>query len=188
MTEPTVGREDCCRKKDSFVPLLGVRLSEGVSVSSDVPRLESFSAFVNDVEPHLRHALVGAFGPDAGYEAVAEALAYGWEHWERIRVMENPAGYLYRVAMRSAPKVWRRLPDLPLPSPGEMPWVEPGLPGALARLSEKQRIAVVLVRGHGYTFREAADLMGGIGISTVEKHVERGMAKLRRALEVSVDV
>lgn len=153
-----------------------------------ISRLESFTGFVNDVEPRMRHALAGAFGPDIGHEAVADALAYGWEHWERIRNLENPAGYLYRVAMRTAPRITRRAPTLPAPPPDEMPWVEPGLPGALTRLSEKQRIAVILVRGHGYTFREAADLMGGIGISTVEKHVERGMSKLRKALEVQVDV
>jgi DNA-directed RNA polymerase specialized sigma24 family protein len=153
-----------------------------------VSRLESFTAFVDDVEPRLRHALAGAFGPDVGHESVADALAYGWEHWDRIAVMENPAGYLYRVAMRAAPRIARRLPDLPSPPPDEMPWVEPGLAKALGQLSERQRIAVVLVRGHGYTFREAADLMGGIGISTVEKHVERGMSKLRKALEVRIDV
>lgn len=149
---------------------------------------ESFASFVQDVEPRLRHALTGAFGPEVGYEAVADALAYGWEHWDRLAGLENPAGYLYRVAMRAAPRMNRRQVVLPAPPADDMPWVEPGLPRALARLSEKQRIAVVLVRGHGYTFREAADLMGGIGISSVEKHVERGMAKLRRALEVPVDV
>lgn len=156
-------------------------------MSQEISRRDSFTGFVRDVEPRLRHALAGAYGPDVGYEAVAEALAYGWEHWERLSGMENPAGYLYRIAMRAVPRTPRRSPAYLPPPPDEMPWVEPSLSEALARLSDKQRVAVVLVRGHGYTFREAADLMGGVGISTVEKHVERGMAKLRKALEVPVD-
>ena len=58
---------------------------------------ESFTIFVKDVEPRLRHALVAVYGQEHGREATAEALAYAWEHWERIGAMENPAGYLYRV-------------------------------------------------------------------------------------------
>jgi hypothetical protein len=30
----------------------------------------------------------------AGRDAAADALAYGWEHWERIKDMKNPIGYL----------------------------------------------------------------------------------------------
>lgn len=152
-------------------------------------REESFTGFVLKAEPHLRRALVSAFGHHAGREAVADALAYGWEHWDRIGRMKNPVGYLYRVAMRIAAKsALRRRPVLEREGVSEVPWVEPRLAGALAGLSSQQRTAVLLVRGHGYTHREAADLMGGIGISTVEKHVERAIAKLRRHLEVTVDV
>lgn len=152
-------------------------------------RQSAFTGFVLDAEPHLRRALVSAFGPQAGREAVADALSYGWEHWDRIGRMENPAGYLYRVAMRMAANSSRRRhPPLGREATGEIPWVEPRLAESLARLSTRQRTAVLLVSGHGYTHREAADLMGGIGVSTVEKHVHRALAKLRRYLEVTVDV
>ena len=57
----------------------------------------SFEEFVGRFEPRLRVALVAVFGPEVGRDAVAEALAYGWEHWDRIAGMENPGGYLYRV-------------------------------------------------------------------------------------------
>ena len=53
-----------------------------------------FEAFVREVEPRLRRAFVGCRGTDGATEATAEALAYGWEHWDELRVMENPAGYL----------------------------------------------------------------------------------------------
>ena len=138
-------------------------------------QLAEFSEFVADVEPRLRHALAGAYGPDIGSEAVADALTYAWEHWDRISTMENPAGYLYRIGQHRGLRWLRRPPQLPPPPEDHVPWVEPGLPVALSSLSAQQRTAVVLVHGHGYTYREAADLMGGVGISTVSRHVERAM-------------
>jgi RNA polymerase sigma factor (sigma-70 family) len=50
-------------------------------------------------------------------------------------------------------------------------------------LSEHQRVAVVLAHGFGWTHREIADLLG-VSPSTVQNHVERGVSKLRTALEV----
>ena len=57
----------------------------------------SFEGFVKDSETRLHDALAALFGPQAGRDATAEALAYGWEHWERVRKMDNPIGYLYAV-------------------------------------------------------------------------------------------
>ena len=58
---------------------------------------KTFSAFVEEHEAPLRHALTARFGLDIGKEAAADALAYGWEHWSRVSTMENPVGYLYTV-------------------------------------------------------------------------------------------
>jgi DNA-directed RNA polymerase specialized sigma24 family protein len=44
----------------------------------------------------------------------------------------------------------------------------------------------MLVKAHGYTFDEAAEVMG-IGRTSVQKHVERALGKLREALEVMTD-
>ena len=104
-------------------------------------------------EPPLRRALVAAYGYEDGREAAAEALAYAWEHWARVREMPNAAGYLFRVARSSVTRGrrWRRRPPplLTLP-PGTEHRFEPGLPAALAALSERQRLEVVLVYGFGY--------------------------------------
>jgi DNA-directed RNA polymerase specialized sigma24 family protein len=54
---------------------------------------------------------------------------------------------------------------------------EPGLPGALAALSRRQRLAVVLVHGDGYTLREVAELIG-IKPTTVQNHLSRGLSRL----------
>jgi hypothetical protein len=52
----------------------------------------TFEAFVRVAEPRLRIALAAALGQQRGAEATAEALAYGWEHWDRIGAMDNPCG------------------------------------------------------------------------------------------------
>jgi RNA polymerase sigma factor (sigma-70 family) len=96
--------------------------------------------------------------------------------------MANPLGYLFRVGQtRTADR--RRRVLFPAPDDVELPWVEPDLPNALGRLSEHQRVAVVLAHGFGWTHREIADLLG-VSTSTVQNHVERALRKLRTALEV----
>jgi DNA-directed RNA polymerase specialized sigma24 family protein len=144
---------------------------------------ESFSVFVKEVEPRLRHALVAVFGQEQGREATAEALAYGWEHWDRIAGMDNAAGYLYRVGRTSAKK--RRRPVfLPLPE-HHLPDVEPGLAAALEHLSEKQRLAVVMVHAYGWPRTETAAMLS-VKVSTLDTHLHRGLAKLRSSLGVEI--
>lgn len=46
----------------------------------------------------MRHALVAAYGFEEGMEADAEALAWAWEHWERLRDVANRPGYRFRIA------------------------------------------------------------------------------------------
>ena len=145
--------------------------------------MEGFEAFYRDAEPRLRRALVAALGPEPGREAAAEALAYACEHWERVRGMDKPVGYLYRVGQTRS-RSGREPVGFPVPAEVGMPWVEPGLAGALAALSEHQRVAVVLAHGFGWTHREVGDVLG-VAPSTVQNHVERGLANLRAALEVS---
>ena len=147
---------------------------------------EAFDRFVRDSEPLLRRALVAAYGPDIGREAVAEALAWGWEHWERLREMENPVGYLYRVGQSRRPRAPRDTPAFPPVPEADVPWVEPALPSALASLTEHQRVATVLVHGFGWSLQDTADLLE-IKVTTVQNHVERGLKKLRAYLEVSTD-
>jgi RNA polymerase sigma-70 factor (ECF subfamily) len=140
-----------------------------------------FEAFFAVAEPRLRRALVARYGHHRGREATADALAWGFEHWDRLRAMENPAGYLYRVGCTKARGRRRVLFDAG-PTPGD-PEVEPGLTAALVRLSANQRTAVVLVKGFGWELHEVAELTGS-SVSTVNTHVRRGLAKLRADLGV----
>jgi RNA polymerase sigma-70 factor (ECF subfamily) len=144
---------------------------------------DTFAAFADEMTPRLKAALVAAVGVDRAADATSEALTYGWEHWDELRQMDNPAGYLYRVGVsRGRRSRWSRA-VFPSPPDGEMPWVEPGLPRALGRLSERQRTAVVLVHCLGWTQEEVAELLG-ITRGTVQTHLERGLHRLRMSLGV----
>jgi RNA polymerase sigma factor (sigma-70 family) len=64
--------------------------------------------------------------------------------------------------------------------------VEPGLPDALTQLTERQRVVTILIHGGDWTVSEVAELLQ-IDRGTVQKHADRAMAKLRAALEVTLD-
>jgi len=146
----------------------------------------TYEEFVRREGARLRAGLVAAYGPETGADACAEALAYGFEHWDRVGTMGNPAGYLYRVGQSEARRHVRSRGYLPArPAPG-LPDFEPGLAPALERLTEPQRVGVVLVHALGWTLREAAELLD-VDVSTLRTHVARAMVKLRTALEVQID-
>jgi len=143
-----------------------------------------FTAFVAEHEARLRRAFVAAYGGERGEEATAEALAFAWENWDRVSKMDNAPGYLFRVGQSRTRK--RRPPVTFPPAANDPPDFEPGLVPAVKALSIRQRTAVVLVYGFGWTFREVAELTG-TRITTVEKHLERGLANLRHTLEGKID-
>lgn len=147
---------------------------------------DDFSVFVKEAEPKLSRALSAAYGIQVGRDATADSIAYGWEHWNRIQHMANPAGYLYRVGQTSARKYMRSDPLFPAVDRVELPHIEPGLPAALTSLTELQRTAVVLLYGLEWSEREVAELLN-IDRSTVRSHKDRGLDKLRKALEVGTD-
>jgi RNA polymerase sigma factor (sigma-70 family) len=142
---------------------------------------EKFREFVAITEPRLHRALASQLGWDQGREATAEALAYAWENWERVQGMANPAGYLFRVGKSRVRR--RKTRVLFVRDNDESVWFEPALGRFLAELPERQRTAVVLVHGYGWTSTEVA-AMTGIKATTVQSHVERGLSRLRALLEV----
>ncbi len=145
----------------------------------------SFDAFVIDVEPRLRRAFIGSRGADVAPDAVAEALAYAWEHWERVRELDNPSGYLFRVGQSRTRR--RRQGLLPEPTGLGCPDVEPALIPALLSLSDRQRTAVWLVHGCDWSYVQVAQAMH-LSASAVGTHVARALAHLRDQLEVDANV
>jgi DNA-directed RNA polymerase specialized sigma24 family protein len=141
-----------------------------------------FDRFVAEFRPRLVRALAGCVGPADAADAAAEAIAYAFEHWPRLRGMDNPAGYLFRVG-RS--RVRRRMtPSLPAPDSIGVPDIEPALIPALLALPETQRTAVWLVYACEWRYAEVAEAMGTT-VSMVGNHVSRGLESLRRRLGVA---
>lgn len=150
------------------------------------PEAETFDAFVERAEPRLREALTATLGSEAGREATADALAYGWEHWARVGRLENPAGYLYAVGRSNQRRRFRRRRTVLMEvDPERTPWVEPELPAALAALPDQQRIVVVLLHCFEWTMSEVTDLLG-VSKSTVQSHAERGIERLRSKMGVTL--
>jgi len=139
----------------------------------------AFERFFEETEPRLRRALTATYGFHLGREATAAALAWAWEHRDRLSDLDHPLGYLYRVGQSSCRR--RRLRMLHVRPEWAEPWVEPELAGALRELTARQRVAVVLVDGYGWTLAEVADLLG-VKVTTVQTHHERALARLRLRL------
>lgn len=144
-----------------------------------------FERFFADAEPRLRRALTAAYGAEVGREAAADAWVYGWQHRTRLQSMRNPVGYLYRVGQTSARRQRRTgRAAVERPSQSEQGF-EPALTPALAALPERQRTVLFLVYGEQWSHSEVAAVLG-LRKATVQRHLERGLASLRKAIgEVS---
>jgi len=148
---------------------------------------DEFTDFVTEFSEKLWRALVVQFGPDVAQEATADTFAYAWQHWDRIRTLANPRGYLYQAGRHYAlPRAPRELP-FDRPDVVELGDFEPRLVPALADLTTMQRVVVYLVEGCEWRLSEVAEVLG-IKVSTVRNHHKRALAHLRERLEVRVGV
>jgi RNA polymerase sigma factor (sigma-70 family) len=117
---------------------------------------------------------------DAMAEAFAQALARGNE-------LRSPERWVWRAAFRiAAGEAKATLRDRPISEdPGyEMPEPPHDLIAALAKLSPKQRAALILRHYAGYSTREVGQILGS-SAATVRVHLSQGRRRLRHLLEVS---
>jgi DNA-directed RNA polymerase specialized sigma24 family protein len=143
----------------------------------------TYDSFVAEHRPRLLQVLVARFGIEVGADATADAMAYSFEHWDRIEPMTNPLGYLFRVGQTSARKQfrWSRSFALPEPEPSRLPDVEPGLARALMKLDHEQRVMVMLVHGHDWSYAEVAAVFD-VTVTKVRNELFSAMQKLRKQL------
>ena len=143
-----------------------------------------FDELTSTGQLYLRRALSTRFGVAMGAELTADAMAYAWEHRDRMAAMDNPLGYLYRVGQSASRRHrrWQRRLDLPQEraADGGMD-PEPGLAEALRGLKNDERVAVVMVHAYGASYGEVAELLS-VPVSSVRNHVHRGLVRLRRQL------
>jgi len=156
---------------------------------------DAYQAFLEEAGPRLERALIAAYGLEVGTEAFQEAIVVGWERWETLAVMANPAGYLYRVGQTRARShvrwVSRRrafsesLSDVGVVAAASDERFLDAV-SALGHLRREHRVAVLMVRAWGFTYSETAAVLD-VSEAAVANYVRRGMAALRTTLEVSRD-
>jgi RNA polymerase sigma-70 factor (ECF subfamily) len=129
-----------------------------------------------------RAVLAFAGDPEVASDAVAEAFAQALRRGDAIRDADR---WVWRTIFRvAAGELKVRSRDVPLAKEGVYVMEEPAreLVAALAKLSERQRGAVVLHHGEGYSIREVASILGSTP-AAVKVHLMRGRRRLRELLE-----
>ncbi len=161
----------------------------GVSVSDSDVVSESFEEFVRIDGERVRRGLVARYGVEIGSEAAADAMRVAWERWPNLTEMSNPVGFLFRVGQSHARPHLRwarrrvRLLESTQGTSGPVDSHEHDeLVEALDRLSSVQRAVVLLIRAHGYSYAETAELLD-VSETAVTNHVHRGTRRLRKILE-----
>ena len=128
-----------------------------------------------EVFPHLRSqlhaALVAGYGPDAGHAAALDVLTYARHHWVTVRHRHDLVLHLYRLGRRMAARHTMR-------------WDPDPVSTALASLSVGERVAVVLRRGHGWSFDEITEVTGD-SVAAVHRHHDHGLVKVAAVLRSS---
>ena len=141
-----------------------------------------FDALIDEIRARLLPALVSKWGIEVGSDLCSEVEEYAWEHQRKVVAMENPLGYLYRVAQsKSRSHVrWMKRTTFPSRFPDivqEDMQLHDTLQ-MLAGLKPDQRVCVMLVHAFDWTYAEVAELLG-VSRAVVNHHVHRGIAQLR---------
>jgi RNA polymerase sigma-70 factor (ECF subfamily) len=158
-----------------------------------VSSLASFEGFFAAERARLLGALIVMTDNRAEAEEILQdAFLKVWERWERVAVMEEPVGFLYRTAMnlfrkrlRRAGVAVRKAVHL-LPGRDALAEVETRDEAVrlLQRLTPRERAAIVVTAYLGYSSEEAGELLG-IQATTVRVLTNRARATLRGVEEVS---
>lgn len=157
---------------------------------ADLARASSFEEFFLREKEGLYGALcLVTRNRHEAEELTQDAFVRVLERWDRVGVMDDPRGYLFRTAMNAFRSRYRRTllaarrtlrmtpPDDAIASVDERDAVV----RALTPLSPRQRAAVVLTDLLGYPSEEAARMLG-IRASTVRMHTSRAHAVLKETM------
>jgi DNA-directed RNA polymerase specialized sigma24 family protein len=158
--------------------------------SMNVPSANNptFAPFVASAHDRVLRALVAHHGVDGGSEATADAFAYAWANWDRVSATRNPIGYVFRVGDRLATRRSIKARREPATDPHHFPvgaWLDGDpdteLAELLGGLPPRQRAAVLLVHGFGWSYRMAAETLD-LPLTSVTNDVIRGTRALRTLL------
>lgn len=163
----------------------------GVSDLPTAPNAGDFEMFFEAEHERLLRALFVVTGSaEEADDLMQDAFVAVWERWDRVGTMQDPTGYLYRVAMnrfrsklRAAKTAARRVMRAD-PQPDLFQAVEDRdlVVRALAALSDRQRAALVLIDLLDFDSEAAAHVLG-IKPSTVRALASQGRTALRKSAE-----
>jgi DNA-directed RNA polymerase specialized sigma24 family protein len=144
--------------------------------------VDGFDSLIDEIRSRLLPVLVAKWGIEVGSDLCSDVEEYAWENRVKVAGMENPLGYLYRVAQSKSRSHVRWIKRTTFPS--RFPDViheDPALHDTLqilAVLNADQRVCVMLVHAFGWTYAEVAELLG-FTRAVVNHNVHRGLAALR---------
>jgi RNA polymerase sigma factor (sigma-70 family) len=124
-------------------------------------------------------------------EAADEAMTRAFVHWKKVERMDNPQGWVYRVAFNWALSSLRRVRRAPrlkmVVESEEQPSVrDPHVQAALAALDVKHRSVVVCRHLLGWSEAQTASALG-IRPGTVKSRLSRATAQLRSQLAPMIE-
>jgi RNA polymerase sigma-70 factor, ECF subfamily len=127
-------------------------------------------------------------------DIVQEAFLRVWERWHKVSAMESPTGYLHQAAMNIFRNRYRRTKLALRKAVGAEPPIDAfgsvedriSVSSALAKLTPKQRAALVLTDLLEYPAEEAGQMLG-IRASTVRSLSSTARAALRDAKELAYE-
>jgi RNA polymerase sigma factor (sigma-70 family) len=150
-------------------------------------RSAAFTVFYDGHYPSLCRALALALrDQELAEESAQEAFTRAYVYWRRVGRMDRPAGWVYVVAMRVAFRRRRREPDSAvLVDEGGAGGIDvadgvvdrESLRDAIARLPERQRVAIVLRYLADLPLVDVAAAMG-CAVGTVKSTLHAARARL----------
>jgi len=170
---------------------VGVASGEGLRVPDTMTDAAIFEEFFEAEAPTLYRRLCLVTGNrHEAEEVMQDAFISVLDRWDRVRMMEDPIGYLYRTAFHAVHKRSRKAARTlryvvhPEENVDEFAAADARetVRGALGKLTRRQRAAVVLTELLGYSSEDAAKLMG-VRAVTVRVLASQGRATMRRVLE-----
>ena len=124
--------------------------------------VDGFDSLIDEIRSRLLPVLVAKWGIEVGSDLCSDVEEYAWENRVKMARMENPLGYLYRVAQSKSRSHVRWMKRTTFPS----------------RFPDIVHEDPALVHAFGWTYEEVAELLG-VTRAVVNHNVHRGLTTLR---------
>jgi RNA polymerase sigma-70 factor, ECF subfamily len=152
----------------------------------------SFETFFEDTHERLFGGLCLVTGDrHEAEEVMQDAYLKLWERWERVSIMEDPTGFLFRTAMNLVRSRYRRAMLALRRTVSLTPSVDDHLAAVedrdevvriLRPLSPAERASIVFTTMFGFSSEEAAQILG-VKSATVRAHASRARTGARARME-----